>query len=451
MARYIISGVTAFIPTRIWPSERRGVSASCARSAFSSTGGSMTLASRSRSPSRRVPGPTALTILPWWKPISAVVSPDLSVRVPVRAPRWMNCIASATETSSRFPERLIALLPAHQRDQALQRLQLAIGVGVHPRGEQRGGGRGRDQVEQVAILGAEHVLVPEEAEDDQRTHGGALDGERHAGERVGAVDGPDAEHAVGKRRVHCGIAARVDAVLVEASRIVLHALGERDLALARALGGLALPEEQDELLRPEQVDGDLGDGGLHLCGIERGMELVGGHVKIHQPADLLLVLRELGGQLLAVRLHVEKAGLQIRGRGIQLRLRLFDLPRQLGGAIERRPQLVERGPDAGWQLPGSRHASHAAGLAVSLPMTPSSSSLRKGFFTYAAAPACMPRCVSSSVPSVVMITTGMRANSGCAFTAVRNSSPFMRGMLMSSRISSTSLCSASRSSASRPS
>ena len=44
---------------------------------------------------------------PWWNPISAFTSPRSSVSVPVLPPRWMNCIASATETSWRLPERLM--------------------------------------------------------------------------------------------------------------------------------------------------------------------------------------------------------------------------------------------------------------------------------------------------------------------------------------------------------
>src|SRR5690242_3200250 len=99
----------------------------------------------------------------------ASCSPFFRVSVPLRAPRWMNCTASATETSSRFPERLMRLLPAHQRDQALQRLQLAVGVRVHARREEGGSGMGGDQVEQIAILRPELRLVVEELEDHQRS------------------------------------------------------------------------------------------------------------------------------------------------------------------------------------------------------------------------------------------------------------------------------------------
>src|SRR3954471_18392782 len=62
-----------------------------------------------RSPSRFVAAPQALTMRPWWNPIPPLRSPETRVSVPVRAPRWMNCSASATETSSRLPEKLISI------------------------------------------------------------------------------------------------------------------------------------------------------------------------------------------------------------------------------------------------------------------------------------------------------------------------------------------------------
>src|SRR2546423_3068986 len=180
--------------TRICPSERRGVSRSWSRKAWSSVSCEMVPLSTSRSPSRLDPGPQALTMRPWWKPISAVTSPRDKVSVPVRPPRWMNCRASATETSSRFPERLMAQAPRasaalDELDQALQRLQLAIGLVVDARGEQRRGGVGGEQVEELAVLGTQHRLVLEELEDDQRAHHRSLHGERHHGDGFRAVDG----------------------------------------------------------------------------------------------------------------------------------------------------------------------------------------------------------------------------------------------------------------------
>src|SRR3954471_1996417 len=62
-----------------------------------------------RSPSRFVAAPQALTMRPWWNPIPPLRSPETRVSVPVRPPRWMNCSASATETSSRLPEKLISV------------------------------------------------------------------------------------------------------------------------------------------------------------------------------------------------------------------------------------------------------------------------------------------------------------------------------------------------------
>src|ERR1700756_3045696 len=108
----------------------------------------------SSSPRRFAPGAQALTMRPWWKPIPALASPQASVSVPVRLPRWMNWTVSATDTPWMLPERLIrGSLPAHECDQALQGLELAIGGRVDAGGEQRGGGVGGEQVGQGPILG----------------------------------------------------------------------------------------------------------------------------------------------------------------------------------------------------------------------------------------------------------------------------------------------------------
>src|SRR4051794_6658089 len=144
---------------RICPSDRLGCSCSCSRKALASVERSMAPSSTSRSPRRLVPGLQALTMRPWWKPIPALISPLTSVNVPVRPPRWMNCRASATETSSRLPERLIASAALDQLDEALQRFQLAVGGGIDARCEERGGGVGGEQVEQIAIVGPQHRLV----------------------------------------------------------------------------------------------------------------------------------------------------------------------------------------------------------------------------------------------------------------------------------------------------
>src|SRR3989442_3531082 len=321
---------------------------------------------------------------PWWNPMPAFASPQFRVSVPVRPPRWMNCSASATETSSMLPERLMRLLPAHQRDEAFQRLQLAIGIRIDARSEQRRGGMRRDQIEELVSLVPEHALAAKQLEDAQGAHRRALHLQRHAGEGLRAVDGPDAQHSVGKRRIPRWISTAVDPVRIEPGLVVLHALGERDLTFARAVPGVVLPEQEHELLGAEQVDGDLGDGRLHLARIERGMELVGRHVEVHQPPDLLLVLRQLGGQLVAIRLHVGEARGQIAGCW---RPRL-DLPGQLRRAIDRGAQLVERGPDTRRELLGSGHAGvQATGLAVSRVMTPRKSPFRQGLLTYARWPA----------------------------------------------------------------
>src|SRR3989475_10527627 len=223
---------------RIARSDRGGCPAAWRRSASPSVAGGRPPASIKSSPGRFPPGAQALTMRPWWNPMPAFASPQFSVSVPVRPPRWMNCSASATETSSMLPERLMRLLPAHQRDEAFQRLQLAIGIRIDARSEQRRGGMRRDQIEQVAVLGPEHRLVVKQLEDDQRAHRRALHRQRHAGEGLRAVDGPDAQHSVGKRRIHRWISAAVDPVRIEPGLGVLHALGERDLTFARAVPGV---------------------------------------------------------------------------------------------------------------------------------------------------------------------------------------------------------------------
>src|SRR3954467_3836518 len=167
----------------------------------------------SSSPSRFAPGAPALPIPPWWNPIPALASPKESVSVPVRPPRWMNWIVSATDTSWMLPERLMGLLPAHECDQALQGLELAIGDGVDAGSKQRRRGVSREQIEQIPILGPEHRLVVEQLEDHQGSHRAALNGQGDASERLGAFDGADPERPVGQRRVHRGITPRVDAVL----------------------------------------------------------------------------------------------------------------------------------------------------------------------------------------------------------------------------------------------
>ena len=95
-------------------------------------------------------------------------------------------------------------------------------------------------------------------------------------------------------------------------RFVVHALEQGDLVILSVLTGHVVPaQEQDELLGAEQVDGDLGDRRLHLGGIERGVELIGRHVEVHQPAALVLGVHQPRGQLLDVRLRGGKPALQL--------------------------------------------------------------------------------------------------------------------------------------------
>src|SRR5438477_2147832 len=137
----------------------------------------------------------------------------------------MNCSASPTETSSRLPERLMpasksASAALDELDQALQRLQLAVRLVVDARGEQRRCGVGGEQVEQLAILGAENRLVLEELQDHQGSDDRALHREGHHCDRVGAVDGADAQDAIAEGRVDGRIAAGVPSFAIEATRIL---------------------------------------------------------------------------------------------------------------------------------------------------------------------------------------------------------------------------------------
>src|ERR1700726_3736811 len=101
----------------------------------------------------------------------------------------MNCITSATETSFRLPEMAMwppppgPSLSSCQLDQALQGPQLAILGGEQPRREQRRGGMGRQQVQQVAVLGAQDRLVIEQLEQHQRADHLVLYPQGHCRER----------------------------------------------------------------------------------------------------------------------------------------------------------------------------------------------------------------------------------------------------------------------------
>src|SRR3954465_1042273 len=100
----------------------------------------------------------------------------------------MNWMTSTTETSSRLPLRLMVASAAFdQPEQLLERTQLARHARVDPRGHQRRGGVGADQVEQLAVLVEKAGLVREQLEDDERAHDHVLHAQRDGGQRRRAV------------------------------------------------------------------------------------------------------------------------------------------------------------------------------------------------------------------------------------------------------------------------
>src|SRR5580693_7760557 len=202
----------------IWPSDRCSRSCPWRRMASSRMPRSMSPEEISRSPSLGVRGACTETSRPAWKPIMARCVPCASSNVPVRRPRWTNCITSATETSLRLPEipiivpcagwcpgetagrnrqRRAVSLAARQLDQALQGAELAI-LGREQAGrEQGGGGVGRQQVEQVPVLGAQDRLVVEQLEQHERADHLVLHPQGHRREHRRLATRPEAQQTVG--------------------------------------------------------------------------------------------------------------------------------------------------------------------------------------------------------------------------------------------------------------
>src|ERR1700689_3318842 len=125
----------------------------------------------------------------------------------------MNCITSATETSLRLPDMAMSLnlragepaslpsLSACQLDETLECAQLAILGGEQARGEERRRGVRRKQVEQIAILAAQDWLVIQQLEQHQGPDDVVLHAQRHRRQRPRVTGRPQAQDAVGKRRV----------------------------------------------------------------------------------------------------------------------------------------------------------------------------------------------------------------------------------------------------------
>src|SRR3954469_10544525 len=328
--------------TRICPSERRSTSSFWARMALSRMPRSIIPEEISRSPSLGVRGAWAETSRPPWKPIMARSWPRESRSVPVRRPRWMNCITSATETSLRLPE-IPTLLSARQLDQALQRAELAVLGGEEPRGEHGRGGVGGEEVEQVAVLGPQDRLVVEQLQHHQRAHDVVLHPQRHRRERLRLPRGTEPEHAVLERLVDHWVAPPVGLAVVERQDAVLPPLQQGDLV---PLPLLVAAQQQHELVGAQEVDGDLGDRRLHLGRIERGVELVGGDIEVHQPAALVLRIDQPRGELLDVRLRGRQPALELGDPFVGARPLVpfgaaevgLDDADQLTGALEGRAQ-----------------------------------------------------------------------------------------------------------------
>ena len=130
------------------------------------------------------------------------------------------------------------------------------------------------------------------------------------------------------------------------------------------------------------------------AGIEGGVELVGRHVEVHQPAALVLGVDQPGGQLLDVRLGGGEPALQLRrplgGAPAPPRVggprRLIDHPDELADPLQRRAQLrhlLEPGAAAAfcrvlgapWRFCRSSRGPFVSSRAISLRM----SSLWNGF------------------------------------------------------------------------
>src|SRR5436305_1212666 len=376
---------------RIWPSDRRSRSSFCERMAWSRMPRSIIPEETSRSPSLGVRGAWAETSRPPWKPIIARSLARESSSVPVRRPRWMNCITSATETSLRLPE-IPTLLPARQLDQALQRAELAVLGGEEPRGEHGRGGVGGEEVEQVPVLGPQNRLVIEQLQHHQRAHDVVLHPQRHRRERLRLRRGAQTQHAVLERLVDHRVAPPVGLAVVERQDAVVHPLQQGDLV---PLPLLVAAQQQHELVGAQEVDGDLGDRRLHLGRIERGVELVGGDIEVHQPAALVLGVDQAGGELLDVRLGGGEPALQLGDALVRARalapLRgatqvrpdpTYPLPR----ALQRRAQLADEVEPHGRRLqPRLRAAGRAPLAQVAEPfasrrwITSTISSLWNGF------------------------------------------------------------------------
>ena len=85
-------------------------------------------------------------------------------------------------------------------------------------------------------------------------------------------------------------------------------------------------QQQGEALGAEEVDGDFGDGRLHLGGVKGGVQLEGRDVEVHQPTELMLGFHQSRGQFLAVAVAGVETPLEVADpldRGVSLAPRLL--------------------------------------------------------------------------------------------------------------------------------
>ncbi len=258
--------------------------------------------------------------------------------MPVRRPRWMNCITSATETSLRLPEIPMDRFSGvrYSPRASLTRLSsvrsLRSLVANSRAANMRRRGVGGEQVEQVAVLGPQDRLVVEQLQHHQRADDVVLHPQRHRRERLRLGRRPEAEHAVPERLVDHRVAAR-------GSSRRRRAAGRRRTSPPAGRSRSPPPSSRrsssTNWCGAEEVDGDLGDRRLHLGRIERRVELVGGDVEVHQPAALVLGVDQAGGELLDVRLGGGEPAARARRRA-RPSWRSRPLPRPRAGSTRRR-------------------------------------------------------------------------------------------------------------------
>src|SRR5262245_12021337 len=233
-------------------------------------------------------------------------------------------------------------------DEPLHGVELALGMPVQLRREDRGGRVGGQQREQLMVEPAELLLLHQQREGGDRADGARSDAQRGAAERlVGRVRG---------ERL-----ARQD--LGRGHRGSHQTLTERDRGEARPLAALRGYRRQQQIalvkgvdaqhLGADQVDHDLDDDAQDLRQVERRVQLVAGHVQVGEAVVLLLDLEEALRELAVLRLErlepVERV-LALALEALDARHQLLAQPvprlRVCAGVVLPRLQLEQFAPQA---------------------------------------------------------------------------------------------------------